>query len=72
MHYFGKRGDYSGIEQGVLWGPKWQKIHFSWLERITGKGGIPVLDKGELIREYRKYLGVPSRKKLENMGLLVG
>ena len=47
-----KRGDYSGIEQGVLWGPKWQKMHFSWLERITGKGGIPVLDKGELVREY--------------------
>ena len=69
-----KRGDHSGIEQGVLWGPKWQKNvnHFSWLERITGKGGILVLDKGELVREYRKHFGIPSRKEWENVGLLVG
>lgn len=30
-----------------------------------------MLEKRELIREYRKYFGIPSRKECENVGLLV-
>lgn len=69
-YHFVKSGDPSGMDQGVLWGPKWQKNakHFSLSERITGKRGILVLNKGESIRKYSKYVGIPRRREWRKCG----